>query len=77
MGHTIDPCSKAQMGLGIMGPYKKLYRKEVRKRKKSVPQKKVNVGSTTTLCTSLEKSYEGKLEKKTLRTMIEKSEREK
>ena len=21
LGHTVDPCSKAQMGLGIMGPY--------------------------------------------------------
>ena len=55
-------------------------RKEVRKRKRSVPQKKANVGSTTTLCTSLKKSCRGKLEKKTLRAMIgslEKSEREK
>ena len=54
--------------------------KKVRKRKKSVPQKKANVGSTTTLCTSSKKSCKRKLEKKTLRAMIgslEKSEREK
>ena len=23
LGYTVDPCSKAQMGLGVIGPYKK------------------------------------------------------
>ena len=38
--------------------------------KRGVPQKRANVGCTTTPCTNLKKSYRRKLEKKTLRVMI-------